>query len=314
MGDSEVCCTGCNHRFAIEDGIPLLYWPNEWEEGRRDVTGMVREFYEETPFPNYEDLESVGDLVQKARRTHFARLLNEQVPFNIRVLEVGCGTGQLSNYLGVAHRHVVGVDLCFNSLRLANRFRERHDLRRVSFAQMNLFRPIFRPESFPLVICNGVLHHTADPFLGFQSIARLVRRGGYILVGLYNTYGRLITDARRIVFRVTGDRFRFLDPRLRAKDVGETKKLTWFADQYKHPHESKHTIGEVLRWFKETGFDFVYGLPKPAAGEAFSIDDAIFEPHNPGNWFDHLQVQTKLFFTGSREGGFFLLIGRKRDD
>lgn len=152
-------------------------------------------------------------------------------PVNIRVLEVGCGTGRLSNFLGVAHRIVFGVDMCLNSLKLGQEFRKRNSLERVGFYQMNLFRPIFREESFPFVICSGVFHHTSAPFAGFQSISRLVKKGGYILIGLYNRYGRITTDIRRTIFRIFGDHFKFLDPCLRDKNTGELKKLTWFMDQ-----------------------------------------------------------------------------------
>jgi hypothetical protein len=102
-----------------------------------------------------------------------------------------------------------------------------------------------------------------------------------------------------------------LDPRLRQKGVGNLKKLTWFMDQYKNPHESKHTIGEVLKWFDQTGFDFVNSLPKPHAFEALSESEKLFKLHPRGNLLDHLLVQMQLMFTGSREGGFFQMIGRK---
>jgi SAM-dependent methyltransferase len=305
-------CLKCHNHYQVEDNIPLFFWPNERDNLKKDVTNIVKSFYEKTPFPNYEELESAGDLIQKAQRGTFARLLNEQIPFNIRVLEVGCGTGQLSNFLGIAHRTVFGTDICLNSLKLGQEFKKKNSIERVNFYQMNLFKPIFREESFPLVICNGVLHHTSDPFVGFQSIAKLVKKGGFILIGLYNKYGRITTDIRRIIFKISGDRFKFLDPRLRAQDVGEIKKFTWFADQYKNPHESKHTIGEVLKWFDETGFGFVYSIPNPKAFEGFKLNDSIFKPHPRGNWFDHFITQSCLFFTGSKEGGFFIVIGRKK--
>ena len=38
-------CPKCAHRFAIDDGIPMLFWPNEWEAGRSDVTEEVKAFY-----------------------------------------------------------------------------------------------------------------------------------------------------------------------------------------------------------------------------------------------------------------------------
>lgn len=305
-------CLKCNNHYQVESDIPLLFWPNEWDKSQKDVTNIVKSFYEKTPFPNYEEFENVGDLVKKAQEGIFARLLNEQIPFNIKVLEVGCGTGQLSSFLGVAHRNVFGVDMCLNSLKIGGEFIKKNSLERVGFYQMNLFRPIFREESFSLVICNGVLHHTSDPFAGFQSIAKLVKKGGFILIGLYHKYGRFITDIRRIIFNISGDHFKFLDPRLRAQDIGETRKLTWFADQYKNPHESKHTIGEVLNWFDETGFDFVYGIPNPKAFEGFKLHDSLFKPYPRGNRLDHFIVQSHMLFTGSKEGGFFIMIGRKK--
>lgn len=183
INNNTIVCMSCQNTYQIEGDIPLLFVTNEGSNTKKDVTEIVKSFYEQSPFPNYNGLETVADLMQKAQNGVFARLLNEQIPFNIRVLEVGCGTGQLSNFLGVAHRTVFGADMCLNSLKLANEFKKRNGLERVGFYQMNLFRPIFKEESFPLVICNGVLHHTSDPFGGFQSIAKLVKQGGTLQSG-----------------------------------------------------------------------------------------------------------------------------------
>ena len=308
----SVRCSGCQNCYQVDHGIPLLFWPNKWDSSKPDVTNVVKSFYEKTPFPNYDQFECVEDLIRKAQANVFARLLNNQVPFNIRVLEVGCGTGQLSSFLGIGHRFVFGTDICLNSLKLGQEFKKKNGLERVGFYQANLFRPIFKKETFPLVICNGVLHHTSDALLGFQNISRLVRKGGYIIVGLYNKYGRITTDFRRIIFGISANQFKFLDPRLRNRSIGELKKLTWFMDQYKNPHESKHTIGEVLRWFDETGFDFVKSIPKQKAFEKLSENEKLFRSDSRGNWLDHFFVQAQLLFSGSKEGGFFLMIGRKK--
>ena len=258
-----ISCPSCHHAFANDDGIPLLFWQNDWPPGKSDVTSAMQAFYEKTPFPNYDELDDRSALQEKARRGVFAKLLDEQIPFGSSVLEVGCGTGQLSNFLGMTWgRTVFGADACLNSLKMGEHFRRANQIQNVTFLQMNLFRPVFRPESFDFVICNGVLHHTSDPFLGFQSIARLVKRGGFILVGLYNKYSRLTTDFRRMVFRSSGDRFQFLDRRLRDKNANSTRKHTWFLDQYKNPHESKHTFGEIQRWFEMSGIEFMNSIPK----------------------------------------------------
>jgi len=161
------------------------------------------------------------------------------------------------------------------------------------------------------VISNGVLHHTSDPFLAFRSIAQLVRPGGYLLVGLYHRWGRLITDARRVVFRLSGGRLRGLDPNLRAAQKSDAKKRAWFADQYRHPHESKHTIGETLRWLDEIGFAFVKSIPRSHLFQPIGLADSLFIPETPGVPIERLLVELGMTLRGSREGGFFVVIGRR---
>lgn len=304
-------CLDCGRSYESQDGIPLFFLPNNWSEAKEDVTGAVKEFYEMAPFPNYDGIETTGDLIEKAERSVFAFLLNEQVPLSIRVLEVGCGTGQMSNYLGIGSRFVFGADMCRNSLKLADDFRKRAGLENVGFYEMNLFRPIFKDESFPLVICNGVLHHTSDPFLGFRSIARLVKKGGYIVLGLYNKYGRVLTDIQRFLFNIRADNAAILDKQLKKNGLKGIKRAAWFLDQYRNPHESRHTIKEVVGWFEKTGFEFINSIPKPSIFESFSKKEQLFKKADLGNAIDLFLSQSGMLFFSQREGGLFMVIGRK---
>jgi carbamoyltransferase len=309
LDGDRATCTGCGAVRAKEEGIWRLFQPSEPFDG--DITQIVKGFYEEHPFPNYDENESLGSLTEKARRGIYARLLGEQLPFNARIIEVGCGTGQLSNYLGIGCRTVVGADLCGNSLKLAEGFRSRHGLNRVRFVQMNLFRPAFAPESFDVVLCNGVLLTTTDPQGGFESIARLVKPGGHIVIGLYNTYGRLAVDSRRVFFRLTGGRMKWVDPHLRGGHMSPEKIDAWFHDQYLHPHETKQTMGEVLGWFAKSGFEFVSSVPNTNPWVPFTQREELFTPTSSGSSLDRAIVQTKMIVTGNREGGFFIMIGKR---
>lgn len=312
--DNGFRCSDCSQLYREQDGIPSLFVPNNWDGSKRDVTDDIKAFYEANPFPNYDDFDSAASLLDKARSGLFARLLDEQIPFGARVIECGCGTGQLTNFLSVANRTVVGVDLCLNSLKLATAFKDKNALDRAHFLQMNLFRPCFKPASFDLVISNGVLHHTADPFLGLQSISRLVKPGGYLLVGLYHKYGRLATDIRRWVFNATNDRFMFLDRHAVDSRVSAAKRRSWFMDQYKNPHESKHTVGEVLRWLERIGFEFVHAIPKTVPFSRLEDKERLFRSERVGNGFERLLVNLGHVFTGHREGGFFITIARRPAD
>jgi 2-polyprenyl-3-methyl-5-hydroxy-6-metoxy-1,4-benzoquinol methylase len=300
-------------RYPIEDGIPRLFVSDDGAASGRDITEVVKRFYEETPFPNYDDLDNQRALLEKARAGLFARLLNEQISYDARVVEIGCGTGQLTNFLAIAHRSVLGVDVCLNSLRLAQKFKTAHGIARATFAQMNLFRPGLRDEFFDVVISLGVLHHTANARQAFHRICRLVRPGGHVVVGLYNTYSRLLHYARRALVRRAAWTGRWLDPHF-GRMAGAGKSEAWFQDQYHHPHETCHTLDEVLDWMAECGFDFINSIPKPVAGPVLTANEHLFEPRDAGSALTRLVSQVAFLSNGYREGGFFVMIGRRRSE
>jgi carbamoyltransferase len=317
-GDPLILEPSCAHNpvrgtcYPVEEGIPRLFVPTRPEEANgRDVTDIVKQFYEKTPFPNYDDLDTQRALLEKARAGLFGRLLNEQIPYDARVVEIGCGTGQLTNFLSIAHRSVLGVDVCLNSLRLAQKFKTEQGLERATFAQMNLFRPALKDSFFDYVISNSVLHHTADCRGAFQRISRLVKPGGYVVVGLYNAYSRKLHDGRRALYRWTGLAGGWLDPYF-ARTVAAGKKEAWFQDQYCHPHETCHTIHDVLRWMDEAGLEFVNSIPKPAPGPVLEKGEQLFTPRDRGSRISRVLSQLASIGNGYREGGYFIMIGRKK--
>jgi len=275
-----------------------------------DVGRRVRAFYEGCSFPGYDDLDTPQALADRAGRGIYARLLDEQLPLGARILDAGCGTGQLSLFLSILGRRVVGIDLSHASLGKGQRFKQAFGLG-AHFAQMDLFRPALREHAFDYVFTNGVLHHTADAPGGFRSLLRLLKPGGFVVVGLYNTYGRLLLRLRKQVFRLTGNRALWLDGILRARGIGDDKKRVWFLDQYAHPHERTFTVDDVLGWFREAGVEYVSSIPPIRPGQRRAEGASLFSPRPPGTRVDHVLAQLSWVVSGSREGGFFITIGRK---
>jgi SAM-dependent methyltransferase len=176
---------------------------------------------------------------------------------------------------------------------------------------MNIFSPVFPKKSFDYVICNGVLHHTYDPQRGFDFLSELVRPGGYLIVGLYHRFGRLLTDVRRQLFRLGGEGLSFLDPRLRRSGLGKKRRSAWFQDQYRNPHESKHTVSEVLGWIDRAGLSFVKSIPKTRIRSQFSMKEELFEKEAPGTPTERLLAELSFALRSDPEGGFFTIIAQK---
>jgi ubiquinone/menaquinone biosynthesis C-methylase UbiE len=281
------------------------------DQQRTEVGHKVRRFYEQCSFPGYEEFDAPHQLVEKAQKGIYAKLLEEELPLGVRILDAGCGTGQLAIFLSMVHRRVVGIDFSYHSLEKANNFKNKFNLHKVSFAQMDLFALGLKEQSFDYVFCNGVLHHTADAYGAFQNLCRLAKPQGYITVGLYNTYGRLFLDLRRWLLRLTQDKVARMDFFMRQNSLGEEKKRIWFMDQYKNPHEEKFSVGQVLRWFQQNRIVYINSIPKISVGGMFTSTTRLFERHNPGTPLDHFLCQLGWIFTQGKEGGFFITIGRK---
>jgi len=292
--------------FPFIKGVPSLYAPSEGEGA--EVTARVKSFYEENPFPNYEGLEEFGELVNKGSHNSFSARLLEAVGYNKTVLECGCGTGQLSHFLQLNNNHVLGVDMSLGSLALAVEHKQRNNLTRSAFAQMNIFDLAVKDNSFDVVISHGVLHHTFDARRAFAEICRKAKPGGIIMVGLYNKYARIPTWLRSKVIGLLGPKIDFV---VRKKIVDARKADIWIKDQYYNPHETWHSLDDVLTWFSENGVDYLNASPAILGTDG---EDAagLFQETSPGNAAQRIVTQLSWLGTIAREGALFDVIGRKR--
>jgi|SRR5712671_5942030 len=271
----------------------------------------VQAFYETLPFPDYEDLDGPRALRERARHSGFARWLDEQLPLSGLVLEAGCGTGQLTNFLSLSQRHTVGLDFSAASLAIATAFRDRFALEHAHFVQGDVLRPPFAAGTFHTVISLGVLHHTLEPLAAFLALVRLLAPGGHFVLGLYNRYGRLRTLLRRALVRTLGRWTAGLDPNLRQFRGNRRRRTAWIEDQYFHPRERRHTVDEVLGWFDRAGLEYVNAVPGIVVGEHAAGE--LFAPGIRGSRADHLLSQLAwVLGAPGREGGLFVLIGRRR--
>jgi SAM-dependent methyltransferase len=299
-------CGGCGRSFCTRDAIPELTW-------ELDAAGeAIRAFYSAAPFPGYPPRDSYAALRRRAERSEFARLIDQAIAPDAIVLEVGCGTGQMCLYLATGDRLVVGTDLTRPSLDLAGEVARRFGIERVRFVETDLRRPGLRPGAFDVVYCSGVLHHTPDPEASFRAIARLSRPGGFIVVGVYNAYARIPHRLRRAIANLTGLRWVPLDPVLRDRAAEPTRREAWVRDQYAHPLERRHTLREVQGWFERSGVTYLRTYPSAVLAEPPLHGAGIFEPGEDDWPFENLLAQLSWSWKLGREGGLFVVIGRKR--
>jgi SAM-dependent methyltransferase len=296
-------CTACAARFDAPDGIPDLRLDGD------SRTEIVRQFYERAPFPAYAARDSLSAFRARAERSRFAQLLDRTLPGDARIADIGCGTGQMSLYLARADRVVIAADLSRAALRLGHQAARRYGIASVQFVETDLHSPGLKPGSFDAVYSAGVLHHTPSPSSAFARLAQVVRPGGIVIVGVYNTFARMPLRLRRAVARLTRFRVVPFDPVLRERREEGARREAWLRDQYQHPEEHCHTVAEVKRWFSDNDIECLRTFPstllQDECGDLFTraLDDWIVE-----RWI----AQMGWIWTLGAEGGLFFTIGRRR--
>lgn len=118
------------------------------------------------------------------------------VPEQGRVLDVGCGSGEITSRLAglLPRATLVGLDLLEGPLEHA---RSAHAALapRVSFVQGDAFHLAFPDDTFDLVICRHVTQSVPDPARILAEMRRVCRPGGRVHV-LSEDYGMLHVAAR----------------------------------------------------------------------------------------------------------------------
>ncbi|OGA41990.1 MAG: hypothetical protein A3G28_08180 [Betaproteobacteria bacterium RIFCSPLOWO2_12_FULL_68_19] len=167
-----------------------------------DATSLkVQAQYEENPYPRWRSPDrwtpiSVADwIAQEVPNAPGAATL----PAEPAMLLAGCGTG--AEALALATRipglRITAIDLSRASLAYAQRMAGALAVLGVTFRQADLLALGDWSETFDIVYCSGVLHHLRDPRQGLRALARRLRPGGLMKLGLYSERARAAIRAAR---------------------------------------------------------------------------------------------------------------------
>jgi len=98
---------------------------------------------------------------------------------DFRVLDVGCGGGELLSFLPIRNKY--GVDINLTSVKWARR--RGINARVVDVETQKL---PYRDNYFDLVLCTELLEHLFNPFLLLSEIKRVLKKGGYVYATVPN--------------------------------------------------------------------------------------------------------------------------------
>lgn len=135
---------------------------------------------------------------EKGREEQFSRLTGVDLGrvAGKTFLDAGCGYGRYAAVVSAAGGTVFGVDLSTDSIEASYRYLGERD--NVHLVQGDLTRVPFRRDMFDVVYSIGVLHHTPNTRVSFESLVPHVKPGGKIAVWVYAPEDKRFDDVLRL--------------------------------------------------------------------------------------------------------------------
>lgn len=135
-----------------------------------------------TTYQTFTEYERVEDF---KRLEFIVSQIADRGPGPLRILDIGCGNGNIALALGSLGHEVVGVDIDADSIQIAT---ARNPFKHVSFRQTDV-ASMSLTDTFDALVCSEVLEHLPDPDSLVASAHRLLRPGGRLIVTVPNGYG-----------------------------------------------------------------------------------------------------------------------------
>tara|TARA_B110000503_G_scaffold28131_1_gene44935 strand:+ start:16752 stop:17432 length:681 start_codon:yes stop_codon:yes gene_type:complete len=184
----------------------------------------IKEFYDTITFPG---LYTADDVIEYGDYLIYERYLRFLEEHDVKtILDVGCGSGYITNIIATNFPNIKIVALDFSdTIKHGKKISKELGLKNITWKQVNFLD--FESDTFDLVLSNGSIHHMPNFEIAVEKVKALSHK--YIMVGLYNKYGKWIQ--RNIVPKFS--------------------TICFELDQIKIPFELSFTHKHALSYFTE---------------------------------------------------------------
>ena len=155
----------------------------------------IKEFYSRLRFPGpytIDDLNFYSDDIIN----DYLKIFDDRVKQATRVLDVGCGSGFIINFLANRYPDIIFDAVDFSdSINFAQQFSSEHDIKNINYYKEDFL--LWNSEHrYDLIISNGVLHHMPEYQRAIDKIYQLATNT--VIIGIYNSYGKLLKKISKI--------------------------------------------------------------------------------------------------------------------
>lgn len=192
----------------------------------------IREFYSKINFPGPYTLEDLK-FYDNGIYNPYLKIYDDAVTGCKSVLDVGCGSGFITNILARRHPNTVFTAIDFSdSIDYARDFTNKNRTQNIIYYKQD-FLNWNTTHTYDTIICNGVLHHIP---MYREALGKMKDISNSIVIGIYNPYGKLMKKVFPIKYK---------------NDI-------LYLDQEKCPFELTFSDREFRKMFKDYRLEKVY--------------------------------------------------------
>lgn len=148
---------------------------------------QVMEFYSKIKFPGPYTLEDIK-FYDNGIHNPYLKIYDDAVIGCKSVLDIGCGSGFITNVLARRHPKTMFTAIDFSdSIDYAREFTKKNRTKNIIYYKQD-FLTWKSLHNYDLVICNGVLHHIPKYQ---EALGKMKSISDNIVIGIYNPYGKL---------------------------------------------------------------------------------------------------------------------------
>lgn len=224
------------------------------------LEGRVKKCYESAPFP--DTLRKAKDFHKSLDHiTYWIKLNLEFLSKDLitlkptKVLCAGCGTGEETLAISTIFpsSQIDAIDISDHSLQVARQNINRAQVKNITLKKCSIIDdlPLSR-KKYDFIYCAGVIHHLANPKLGFKILVDKLNTKGKMVIMLYNSYGLFLYKCQLLLLKILcGDnqKKRLYWVKLLGFEKGKDKVLVY--DSYINPQIKTFTIESIKGWAKE---------------------------------------------------------------